>query len=161
MLNKVYCFAQEGWPNKVPDLYKHHENEISPENGCVIWGMRLAAPQTLYSQALKSLHVNYPGITRMKVIAQSYFWWTGLDKAIEELGKSCHSCRANQASSATGPLHPWIWPDTPWKRVHIDLLDHCRVTYFFIMVDAHLKWPEVEMMSTITSDKTIRRQMKC
>jgi len=53
----------------------------------------------------------------MKAIARSYFWWTGLDKQIEELGKSC---QANQANPAAAPLHPWIWPDTPWKHIHVD-----------------------------------------
>ena len=52
--------------------YKHRENELSTENGCVMWGMRVVVPQTLHSQVLKSLHSNHPGITWMKAIARSY-----------------------------------------------------------------------------------------
>ena len=111
VLGKVYCYILKGWPSKIPEElqpYKHCENELSTGNGCVMWGVRVVVPQTLHSQVLKSLHSNHPGITWMKAIARSYFWWTGLDKAIEELGKSCQSCQANQANPATGPLHPWI-----------------------------------------------------
>jgi len=62
---------------------------MTVENGCMIWGRRVIVTQTLQLQVLKSLQANHLGISRMKVIARSYFWWTGLDKAIEELGKSC------------------------------------------------------------------------
>ena len=101
ILGKVYRYVQEGWPSKVPEElqpYKYRENELGVENGCVVWGMRVIVPQTLHSQVLKSLHANHPGITRTKAIVRSYFWWIGLDKAIEELGKSCQSCQANQAN---------------------------------------------------------------
>ena len=48
------------------------------------------------------------------------------------------------------PLHPWVWPYAPWKRVHVDL-DHM----FLLVVDAHSKWPEVMIMSSTTSPKVI------
>ena len=91
----------------------------------------MIVPQTLHSQVLKSLHANHPGITRMKAIARSYFWWIGQDKAIEELGKSCQSCQANQANPAAAPLHPWIWPDTPWNVFMLTLQGHTWVTCFY------------------------------
>ena len=158
VLGKVYRYIQEKWPSKISEElqpYKHRENDLSTENGCVMWGMRAVVTQTLHSQVLKSLHSNHPGITRMKAIARSYFWITGLDKAIEELGKSCPSCQVNQANTATGPLHPWIWPDTPWKRIHVDFAGPYLGHMFFVAVDAHSKWPEVEVISTTTFEKTI------
>ena len=30
-----------------------------------------------------------PWDIRMKALVRSYFWWAGLDQAIQELGKSC------------------------------------------------------------------------
>ena len=53
------------------------------------------------------------------------------------------------------PLHPWIWPDAPWKRVHVDFAGQFLGKMFFIAVDAHSKWPEVVMMSSTTSQLTI------
>ena len=53
ILSKVYCYVQEGWSNKVPkelQPYKHRENELSTENGCVMWGMQVVIPQKLHSQ---------------------------------------------------------------------------------------------------------------
>ena len=91
----------------------------------------------------------------MKAIARSYFWWSGLDKAIEEVGKSCHSCQANQPNPSVAPLHPWVWPDSPWKRVHVDFAGPFQGHTFFIAVDAYSKWPEVVVMPSTTSEKTI------
>ena len=48
-----------------------------------MWGIRVVIPKGLQPQVLKSLHANHPGISRMKAIARSHFWWEGLDKEIE------------------------------------------------------------------------------
>ena len=157
-LGKVYRYVLDGWPSHVPDelkRYKNRETELSTENGCLMWGIRVIIPQTLHSQVLKSLHANHPGVTRMKAIARSYFWWGGLDKDIEELGKSCQSCQANQSNPTVAPLHPWVLPDAPWKRIHVDFAGPFQGHTFFIAVDAYSKWPEVAVMTSTTSVKTI------
>ena len=157
VLGKVYHYVIGGWPSHVPDElkpYKNRETELSTENGCLMWGVRVVVPQSLHAQVLKTIHANHPGITRMKAIARSYFWWSGLDKAIEEMGKTCHTCQANQPNPPTTPLHPWVWPDSPWKRIHIDFAGPFQ-GHTFLVVDAYSKWPEVAVMSSATSEKTI------
>ena len=91
----------------------------------------------------------------MKAIARSYFWWGGLDKDIETLGKSCQSCQANQSNPPLAPLHPWVWPEAPWKRIHVDFARPFQGHTFIIAVDTYLKWPEAVVMTTTTSEKTI------
>ena len=56
---------------------------------------------------------------------------------------------------ATAPLHPWEWPSSPWERVHIDSAGPFLDRMFFVLVDAHSKWPEIVEMKTTTSTKTI------
>ena len=80
---------------------------------------------------------------------------TGIDKDIENLAKSCLPCLENKSQPAAAPLHPWIWPTTPWKRIHIDFAGPFLDKMFLIVVDAHSKWPEVIQMSSTTSFKTI------
>ena len=117
--------------------------------------MCVLIPEKWQAKVLKSLHENHPGITRMKSIARSYFWWSGLDRDIEDLAKSCSMCQALQTTPPAAPLHPWVWPDTPWKRVHVDFVGPFQGKMFFIIVDAHSKWPEVITMSSTTSQHTI------
>ena len=122
-LSKVLTYVQNGWPKQVPDElkpYQGRQNEIGIECDCLMWGIRVIIPGSLQPKVLRSLHENHPGITRMKAMAQSYFWWSGLDKAVEGLSKSYSACQSLQAAPAAAPLHPWLWLDAPWKRIHVD-----------------------------------------
>ena len=157
-LSSISSFVSNGWPNKITDNlkpYKVRQNEIGIEDGCLMWGTRVIVPQSLQSKILQSLHSGHPGITRMKAIARSYFWWSGINKAIENLVKSCVSCQEQKSNPPVAPLHPWAWPTSPWKRIHIDYAGPFLNKMFLIVVDAHSKWPEVIQMSSTTTSKTI------
>ena len=158
ILSKVLRCVKSGWP-------KHCETELRPywfrrfeltvEGGCLLWGIRVLVPRTLQGRLLNELHQDHPGITRMKSVARSYMWWPGLDKAIENLAKSCSSCLAVKHAPAVAPLQPWVWPDQPWKRVHLDFAGPFQGSMFLVAVDAHSKWPEVHLMKETTAAKTL------
>ncbi len=158
-LSKVISYVLNGWPNQPTEDMRpffRRKEEYTTENGCLLWGTRVVIPKSLQDRLLRSLHENHPGTTRMKALARSYFWWAGLDKDIEDLGKSCEACQADQPNPPVAPLHPWVWPDSPWTRIHVDYAGPFLGKMFFVVVDAHSKWPEVSIMSTSsTSQKTI------
>ena len=135
--------------------FKSRQDEIGLEDGCLMWGIRVIIPAALQSTILQSLHSGHQEITRMKAIARSYFWWNGLDHNIEELANSCDSCQAVKSSPAVVPLHPWVWPDAPWKCLHVDFAVPFLGKTFLILVDAHSKWLEVVTMSSTTLQSTI------
>ena len=158
LLGKVLSYTKTGWPSQVEGElmpYKSGANEIGIEANCLMWGTPVIVPEKLQARVLKVLHKNHPGISRMKAIARSYFWWHRLDKSIEDLAKSCTACQAIQASPAVAPLHPWVWPDAPWKRLHVDFAGPFMGKMFLIIIDAHWKWPEVITMSVTTAKHTI------
>ena len=141
-MGKVYKYVQQGWPKQVSEellLYSNRQTELSTENGSLLWGIRVIVPKSLQSRVLQSLHANHPGVSWMKTIARSHFWWKGLDKDIETMGKTCHSCQANQSNPPTAPLHPWVWPDLSWRRIHVDFAGPFLGHMFFVIVDAHSK----------------------
>ena len=37
----------------------------------------------------------------------------------------------------SGPLHPWVWPEAPWRRIDIDFAGPFMGKMFFVVVDAH------------------------
>ena len=92
----------------------------------------------------------------MKALAQSYFWWFGLDKDIKLLGKSCEACQAIESNLTTAPLHPWVWPDAPWSCIYVDYAGPFIGKMFFVVADAHYKWPEVIIMNSTTSQITVK-----
>ena len=97
----------------------------------------------------------------MKAIAQSYFWWAGLNKAIENVTRGCQACQDIQAAPAVAPLHPWVWPDAPWKQIHVDFAGPFIGKMFFIMVNAHTKWPEVVSMTSTTTQHPLKLSNRC
>ena len=111
----------------------NRKSELSIDNGCLMWGIRVNIPKSLQERVLESPHANHPGISRMKSIARSYFWWKGLDKDIKRTGKTYCSCQANLSSLSAVCLHPWVWPDTPWKCIHVDFAGVMQMTGVTIM----------------------------
>ena len=79
----------------------------------------------------------------------------GLDKEIEELVRACPSCQAVKNAPLVAPLHPWLWPSKPWKRIHADFAGPFKGKMFLLVMDAHSKWPEIVEMSSTTATKTV------
>ena len=159
VLSKVVTYIQTGWPAVVsPELkpVKSRETELGLEGGCLMWGSRAVIPTKLQAIVLDSLHESHPGISRMKSIARSYVWWNGIDKAIQNVAQACLHCQAVKASPPAAPLHPWLWPNSPWTRIHMDFAGPFQGRMFFIVVDAHSKWPEVMEMTTTTTADTLK-----
>ena len=97
----------------------------------------------------------------MKSLVRSDMWWPGLDEDLKKLAQECSPCQQVQNAPGAAPLHPWLWLDKPWARVHLDFAGPFMGHTFLIAVDAHSKWPEVVPMTTTTSNHTITvlRQM--
>ena len=83
----------------------------------------------------------------MKALARSHVWWSGLNRDLETLARSCSSCAAVKQSPDKVPVHPWTWPTRPWERVHLDFASPFLNKSFLIATDSHSKWAEVVEMS--------------
>lgn len=158
VLASVLYQAMNGWEITDDSLMKPYftrRNELTVSHGCLLWGIRVIIPIKFRNRILELLHSSHPGVVKMKALARGHVWWPGIDSDIEHLVKSCTGCQINQHAPALTPLHPWEWPETPWQRVHIDYAGPFINRMFFVMVDAHSKWPEVFEMKSITATKTI------
>ena len=147
-----------GWPATVSDEFKPYQSrakELSTQDGCVLWGSRVVIPPPGRSALLKELHETHPGSTKMKALARSYLWWPKMDCEIEAVVKKCPICQESRPSPPLAPLHPWQWPEQPWSRVHLDFAGPYMGHMFLVIVDAHSKWLDAHVLSTITSSKTI------
>lgn len=158
VLSRILRCTREGWPKQPDDQlrpYWSHRHEFTIEQECLLWGIRALIPKKLQSQLLAELHRDHTGISRMKAVARGYFWWPGLDQEIADMVAECQTCLAVKHSPTTSILHPWEWPPRPWQRVHIDFAGPFQGANFLVAVDAHSKWPEVEVMGSTTAAKTI------
>ena len=157
VMSRVLDFTRTGWPAEVEDLrlkpYFNRRFELSVEQDCVMWGLRVLIPEKYQNQMLEELHVAHPGMVRMKEVACSYVWWPNLDRSIERTVRNCTSCQQVRNLPSVAPVMPWIWPGAPWHRVHLDFAEEGR--HYLVVVDAYSKWSEVMMMNSTTTGATI------
>lgn len=102
ILSKVRSYILKGWPDQVPkSLQPYHAKiaELSVEDNCLLWGGRVIIPHSLKETVMAELHKEHMGISRMKALALSHVWWTGLDKDLETLAKSCSACLIGSETS--------------------------------------------------------------
>lgn len=133
VLHKVFRYTQDSWPRKVShDLqpYFNHRNELTVEEGCLMWGIRVVIPQKLKSKLLQELHRDHPGVTRMKSVARSYMWWPGLDKEVEQLAKACQACQAVKKHLRQHLCTPGFGRPSHGREYIWISLDHSRIPCF-------------------------------
>ena len=158
VLSRVMTYTQRGWPAHVEAELKPYANrrqELTTEAGCLLWGMRVIVPEPCRRAVLIELHTSHPGMVRMKSLARLHIWWPSIDKDIEQMVRECLSCQRVRNNPPTTLLHPWSWPEGPWKRIHVDFAGPFYGSMYMVVVDAHSKWLEVFPMSTTTTEKTL------
>ena len=162
LLSKLLLYIGNGWPTNTEEIepnlkpYFYRKDELSSEQGCILWGSRVIIPEKGREAMLRDIHREHLGSTKMKQLARSYFWWPKLDEEIERVSTKCSVCLANQATHKKPELHPWDWPKKPWLRVHADYAGPVLGNYYFlIMTDAHSKWIEILPTKDISSSAKI------
>ncbi len=159
VLSRVRSLVVQGWPDRVEeeDLQPYHrrKDELSVQDGCLLWGSRVIVPPQGQPKVMEELHEGHPGIAQMKALARSYMWWPGLDSDLEQKVKSCTMCQTHQKAPPSAPMHPWEWPETPWSRIHADYAGPFLGKMFLIIVDAHSKWLEVHPVNSATTQVTL------
>ena len=144
-LSKVLSLVRNGWSSNNDEFaspYFKFRDELSIEFGCVLRGSRVVIPALLRESLLRELHSSHFGISRMKAVARSFFWWRGIDDEIATLCSSSDLCQQNARSPSKEQTHQWVYPSRPFERIHIDYAEF-EGRMFFLVVDAFPKWPFV------------------
>ncbi|XP_037932507.1 uncharacterized protein K02A2.6-like [Teleopsis dalmanni] len=127
---------------------------LSVNAQCLLWGAKVIIPAILHPRILDMLHEVHQGMSVIKAVARIYFWWPGLYEDIEMLTRRCEKCACNKKNPPIAASKPWPATLRPW--LHIDYAGPFMGTNFFIVVDAHSKWEEVKITSTINAIRTIK-----
>ena len=161
VLSRIRKFTLYGWPDSCEETeikpYLHRQSEISALDGCLLWGSRVIVPTCGQQLILDQLHEAHPGISKMKAIARSFVWWPGMDKQIENCDQQCSKCQEFLHSPPKVAFHPCEWPQKPWSCIHIDHAGLFLGHQYLLVIDAHSKWMEVVIVSSTSSEVTIRK----
>ena len=145
-------YVREGWPSKshtddastdgysVNDFRKMNSS-LSVVHGCLLHGTRIVIPASLKSQVLQLLHIGHFGMQRMKQLARTAVYWPGIDNDIMDVSHQCSTCAEHQNAPTKHANHPWILPEKPWSRVHIDHVINFLGSNWLVMTDAYSKYP--------------------
>ena len=161
VLSKVVNYLSTGnWPNgniieQNLKPYFNKRNELSLQDGVVLFGLRVVVPTIYRGIILTELHKCHPGIIRMKGLSRIHVWYPGIDADIETTVKSCYECAKNKNKPMKAFIHPWSWPTHPFDRVHIDFFELHGKEYL-LLVDSYSKWLEIECLTKTKSCDTIR-----
>ena len=86
----LYMLPSEKKPFKT---YKNKVNDIfAIFNGILMYGDRVVVPEVLTRKIFRDFHSRHPGICKMKAFIQSYVYWQGMDKDIEDMVKTYKNC---------------------------------------------------------------------
>ena len=157
ILAQVMRFVKEGWPHALSEElkdFKKLENSLSTENGCLFYGIRVIIPSTLRNHILQLLHLGHFGMQRMKQLARSTVYWPRIDFDIEDLCRKCTSCGQFQNKPDKPSIHPWMMPEKPWSRLHLDHAINFLGRNWLVLVDAYSKYPCIHPTTSTSSKST-------
>ena len=160
--NVIRC-TREGWPERVPEIqtkdysmenFRKISMSLSVAHGCLLNGSRVVIPSSLQPQVLQLLHVGHFGIQRMKQLARTAVYWPGIDKDIMDQCQQCSTCGEHQNKVAKPANHPWMLPEKPWSRLHVDHAINFLGSNWLVMVDAYSKYPCIHPTTSTSSKAT-------
>ena len=162
----VIRYTQEGWPESdattkcdlnlkysVADFRRIHTS-LSCQNGCLFYGSRIVILPGLHDQILQLLHLGHFGIQRMKQLARTVVYWPRIDDDIANTCRNCTARAEHQNNSPKTANHPWIMPEKPWSRIHIDHAINFMGKNWLIMVDAYSKYPCIRPTTSVGTKAT-------
>nr|KAG5696115.1 hypothetical protein BaRGS_020516 [Batillaria attramentaria] len=157
----VMRYVREGWPLKHAEIneevrkFQKLSDSLSICHGCLIYGTRVVIPQSLQPKILDLLHIGHFGMERKKQLARTAVYWPGIDAAIEMTSRRCDSCGEHQNKPSKPPVHPWMLPEKPWSRVHLDHAINFMGTNWLVITDAYSKYPCIHPTSSTSTRATL------
>lgn len=150
-----------GWPDTPRQVsksirqYWSCRNELSLEDGLVMFGERIIIPRTKQDEVLQKLHYGHQGVSKCQLRAKSCVFWPGINKSIEEIVSKCSICQQYQRNNQPEPLMPHEVPQRPWQTVGMDMFYFDNKDYLLI-ADYYSKFPFVRYIEKpCTSQKII------
>ncbi|XP_055633484.1 uncharacterized protein K02A2.6-like [Toxorhynchites rutilus septentrionalis] len=162
VLQQVVGFINNSWPANAkqitnPDVKKFfaRRDGLQVDDECVMFGDRIVVPFRFRKRIIRQLHRGHPVMDRTKSLVRSYIYWPNIDDDVAQFVRQCRSCAEAAKSPTKATLESWPISARPWQRVHIDFAGPIDGYYYFVIVDAYSKWPEMFRSRSINTTATM------
>lgn len=152
-LIKWLPYPVKRWP-KTLIKYKSFAKDLSTDGCIVLKNKKIIIPKILQNRVLQLAHEPHLGIIAMKKRLREKVWWVRIDKMIVDFVKACEGCLLVSKCSTT-PMTRTPLPTGPWKKIAIDFTEIMNNTHLLVVVDYFSRYPEVEIMPSMTASATI------
>ena len=78
---------------------------------------------------------------QMKQLARTAVYWPNIDEDFETVCHSCIPCGEHQNKPAKPAIHPWMLPEKPLSRLHLDHAINFLGSNWLVLTDAYSKYP--------------------
>ena len=129
-------------------------DELSVDDGLVLFGCRIVIPQSSRRDILLNLHAAHQGIVRMKRRARQTVYWPGLSNDIVAFVDSCQVCQELQPSQQQEPLLRDALPERVFEEVSADLFESGRL-HVLVYTDRLSGWPVIHRWYHVTSAREL------
>jgi hypothetical protein len=116
--------------------------ELSVDNGLVLFGKRIVIPQRSRRDILVKLHAAHQGIVRMKRRARQTIYWPSLNNDIVSMVERCQACQERLPSQQREPLLRDVLPERVFEEVTADLFESGRL-HVLVYTDRLSGWPVI------------------
>ncbi len=161
VISTVLRFTREGWPPKKNDegsemqRFRQLSDSLAICNGCLIHGSRVVIPDSMRREVLDLLHLGHFGMQRMKQLARTAVYWPNIDDDIEAMSRHCVPCGEHQNKPSKPAIHPWMLPEKPWSRLHLDHAINFMGSNWLLVTDAYSKYPCIHPTQSVSAQATI------
>ena len=107
-------------------------------------------------EILERIHDGHQGVIKCRERAKMSVWWPGISCEIQSKVSNCEFCQDNLPSQRKEPLITTPLPERVWKKIGVDLCEH-EGKQFLVVSDYYSRFPEVEYMSSTTSNAVINK----
>ena len=144
------------WTDTDVKPYFNVRNELSvTQDGIVLRGCRICIPQSQQDQAVQLAHQGHQGVTKTKSLIREKVWFPGIDKMVEDRVKRL-PCQSTTTKTTREPLQ-MTNITRPGEEVSVDFADVGNGQYLLIVVDDFSRYPEVEIISSLTAKVVIHK----
>ena len=82
-------------------------------------------------------------------------YWPGIDASIVDVFRACQACAEHQNLPSKPLFHPWMFPEKPWSRLHVDHAINFLGSNWLLLTDAYSNYPCIHQTSPTSSKATI------